>query len=111
MSVLSPLIEVYRLILEPIAPFAWFGTPISTLDVVATLRLCIILRQIRDMQAAQHKATKKGIPMEDYSFVKNLATTLLVVYGGEAITGEEGTCRVQPRAHRKRLVTPFNVSI
>ncbi|KAF9036802.1 hypothetical protein BJ165DRAFT_1506168 [Panaeolus papilionaceus] len=87
MSVLSPLIEVYRLILEPIAPFAWFGTPISTLDVVATLRLCIILRQIRDMQAAQHKATKKVIPMEDYSFVKNLATTLLVVYGGEAITG------------------------
>ncbi|PPQ63345.1 hypothetical protein CVT24_006718 [Panaeolus cyanescens] len=87
MSVLSPFIETFRYILQPIAPFTWFGTSISTLDVVATLRLCIVLRQIRDMQIAQHKSLKKDVPVEPYSFVKNLATTLLVVYGGEAITG------------------------
>lgn len=38
------------------------------------------------MQAA-HIAKKFGGEIEEQSFVKRLATTLLVVYGGEAITG------------------------
>jgi hypothetical protein len=36
---------------------------------------------------SQYKASGKGAAIEPYSYVKSLATTLLVVYGGEAITG------------------------
>lgn len=87
MSVLSPLIEIYRYSLQPIAPFTWFGLGINTLDVVATLRLCLILRQIREQLYAQHISTKGTVAVEPKSFVKSVAATLLVVYGGEAVAG------------------------
>ena len=80
---LFPLIQVFRYILQPIAPFTWFGLPINTLDVVAAFRLCLALRQLRDSTYAQHFSSKAG-PVEEKSFIKNLSTTLLVVYGGEA---------------------------
>jgi hypothetical protein len=84
----SPLIEVFRYGLAPIAPFAWFGMPLNTLDIVATVRLCLILRQIRELSHTKHVATKGKTGIEEKSLVKALATTLLVVYGGEAITGK-----------------------
>jgi hypothetical protein len=89
---IAPIIEVFRWSLQPIAPFTWFGFPISTLDVVATVRLCVVLRQVRELMQTAH-AAKNGSSkeIEDPSFVKRLATTLLVVYGGEAITG---ACKV-----------------
>lgn len=80
---LYPLIQVFRYILEPIAPFTWFGLTINTLDVVAAFRLCLALRQLRESIYAQHLSSKAG-PVEEKSFIKNLSTTLLVVYGGEA---------------------------
>ena len=83
MSLLYPLIQVYRYILQPIAPFTWFGLTINTLDVVAALRLCFALRQLRDGTYLKHLSSKSG-PVEGKSFIKNLSTTLLVVYGGEA---------------------------
>ena len=88
---IAPIIEVFRWSLQPVAPFTWFGFPISTLDVVATVRLCVVLRQVRELMLKAHTArqgSSKGF--EDPSFAKRLATTLLVVYGGEAITG---TCQ------------------
>lgn len=85
MMVLSPIIEVFRWSLQPIAPFTWLGVPISTLDVVATFRLCIVLRQVRELLHRAHAAKTGGKDIEEASFVKRLATTLLVVYGGEAI--------------------------
>ncbi|KAF9009500.1 hypothetical protein BDQ17DRAFT_1397792 [Cyathus striatus] len=81
-----PLVEIFRYTLQPIAPFTWLGLPISTLDVVATFRLCLLLRQIRDQVLAQHISTKGTKGLEEKSFVKSAATTLLVVYGGEAVT-------------------------
>lgn len=90
---LAPLVELYRYVLSPIAPFTWFGFPISTLDVVAAFRLCIALRQLREGLHAQHvaKARKEGkVPeVEARSFVRDVSTTLTVVYGGEAITGKK----------------------
>ncbi|KXN92005.1 hypothetical protein AN958_11065 [Leucoagaricus sp. SymC.cos] len=84
-TLILPFVEVFRHALTPIAPFTWFGVPLSTLDVVATFRLCIILRQIREMIHAKHVSTKGKGNVEEKSFVKALATTLLVVYGGEAV--------------------------
>jgi hypothetical protein len=83
----SPFVEVFRFALTPIAPFAWFGVPVSTLDVVAAFRLGMIIRQLRETIHAKHVSAKG--PVEEKSFVKTLATTLLVVYGGEAITGKQ----------------------
>jgi hypothetical protein len=82
---LAPLTGVFRDSLQPIAPVTWLGWGISTLDVVATVRLCIILRQIRESMLKNHISTKGASQVEDKSFVKNAATTLLVVYGGEAV--------------------------
>ncbi|KDQ33972.1 hypothetical protein PLEOSDRAFT_1091707 [Pleurotus ostreatus PC15] len=87
MTVLSPFVAVFNYTLQPIAPFSWFGLGISTLDVVAAFRLCLVLRQIRDLYKRQHVAVKGHNEVEDDSFVKKLATTLTVVYGGEAIAG------------------------
>lgn len=83
----SFLIELFRYSLQPIAPFTWFGIGISTLDVVATLRLCIVLRQIREISLREHVRTQGTKNVEEDSFIKKAATTLLVVYGGEAMTG------------------------
>lgn len=89
MSILvSPFVEIFRYALTPIAPFTWFGVGLSTLDIVATFRLCIILRQLREQIQAKHVSTKGKAGLEERSFVKALTATLLVVYGGEAITGE-----------------------
>lgn len=96
---LLPIVEVYRLILQPVAPFTWFGVQLSTLDVVAAFRLCVALRQIREKLRQDHivklktvQASEKEkavtIPeVEERSFVRDAAAALLVVYGGEAVMG------------------------
>ncbi|RPD59282.1 hypothetical protein L226DRAFT_465280 [Lentinus tigrinus ALCF2SS1-7] len=94
---LLPIVEVYRLILQPVAPFTWFGLQLSTLDVVAAFRLCVALRQIREKLWHDHvlklktvqaneKEKAEVIPeVEERSFVRDAAAALLVVYGGEAV--------------------------
>ena len=84
---LSLLVELYRYGLEPIPPFSWFGMGISSLDIVAMFRLCIVLRQIRELSMNEHIKSHGQKGVEEHSFVKKAATTLLVVYGGEAIVG------------------------
>ncbi|KAL1947262.1 hypothetical protein VTO73DRAFT_14223 [Trametes versicolor] len=98
MSVLlSPVVELYRLALQPVAPFTWFGLTLSTLDVVATVRLCVALRQIREKLWRDHIQKTKTVrsekettvtvaEVEPRSFVRDAASVLLVVYGGEAVT-------------------------
>jgi hypothetical protein len=86
-TMLSLLVELYRYALEPIPPFTWLGIGISTLDVVAITRLCVVLRQIREISMKEHVKSHGTKGIEQDSFVKKVATTLLVVYGGEAITG------------------------
>lgn len=82
-----PFLEVYRYALQPIAPFTWFGLGISTLDLVATVRLCLVLRQIREQLYNQHVSANGVKNVEQNSFVRNLTATLTVVYGGEALMG------------------------
>ncbi|KAH9918404.1 uncharacterized protein BXZ73DRAFT_52981 [Epithele typhae] len=95
---LAPVVEVYRLLLTPIAPFTWFGLGISTLDTVAAFRLCVALRQIREKLWHDHALKMKTVnaekgqtaalqEIEPRSFVRDAAAALLVVYGGEAIMG------------------------
>lgn len=110
---LTPIVEFYRSLLQPVAPFTWFGLPLSTLDVAAALRLCIVMRQIREVNARQHveqtfkakraikgkdKAREAGLQdglddtvvpaaVETRSFVRDAAATLVVVYGGEVMSG------------------------
>ena len=93
---LSPIIQLYRLSLQPVAPFTWFGLSLSTLDVVAAFRLCVALRQIREKLWRDHvqklktvKAEKETVALpevEERSFVRDAVSVLLVVYGGEAVT-------------------------
>ncbi|KAJ7085698.1 hypothetical protein B0H15DRAFT_1023304 [Mycena belliarum] len=88
MSLLTPIIEVFNYTLQPIAPFTWFNLSISTLDVVAAFRLCIVLRQVKESLYHQHvHVSKKDIAsIEPRSFARDLSTTLTVVYGGEVMT-------------------------
>lgn len=84
----APLVDIFRYALVPLPPFTWFGVGISTLDVAATFRLCLLTRQLRELLHAKHVATKGERDVEGKSLVKAMVTTLLIVYGGEVFTGE-----------------------
>ncbi|KAL5533496.1 hypothetical protein ACEPAF_5272 [Sanghuangporus sanghuang] len=92
---LDTVIGAYRLLLQPIAPFTWFGIGFSTFDIAAGLRLCVVLRQLREMSLRHHLRTKlsrradgdkkQTDDVEPLSYTKCIAVTLAVVFGGEAI--------------------------
>lgn len=92
MSILfEPVAEFYRAVLNPMQPFSSLaGTPITLLDIAACFRLCLVLRQIREQLRARHderiKAGAETRRAEERSFVREALATLIVVYGGEAIT-------------------------
>ena len=52
-TLLLPVVELYRSLLQPIAPFTWLGLPLSTLDLVAAVRLCVVMRQLRETFARE----------------------------------------------------------
>ncbi|KAF7363826.1 hypothetical protein MSAN_01040500 [Mycena sanguinolenta] len=81
---LTPIIQVFNYTLQPVAPFTWFNLSISTLDVVAAFRLCVVLRQIKESLYRQH-VSKNGVEtVAPKAFARDVSTTLTVVYGGEA---------------------------
>ncbi|KAF9793037.1 hypothetical protein BJ322DRAFT_1032670 [Thelephora terrestris] len=99
---LAPIIELYRWGLEPVAPFSWFGIQVNTIDVAAAVRLCLILRQVRELITKGHKAhaaqaatgasegekatvAASTSKFEEKSLVRDLVATLIVVHGGDAI--------------------------
>ncbi|KAF5373084.1 hypothetical protein D9758_001498 [Tetrapyrgos nigripes] len=84
---LSPFVSIFSYALQPIAPFTWFGLGISSLDVLAAFRLCLILRQIREDLHRKHVKVHGHNLVEARSFSRSLLTTLTVVFGGEAMTG------------------------
>ena len=96
MSVLlEPIVQFYRNILAPVQPLSsWVGSPLSMLDLGAAFRLCLVLRQIREQLRVAHlqKAANSDkvavAAVEQRSFVREASAVLLVVYGGEAITGK-----------------------
>jgi hypothetical protein len=96
-ALLSPLVYIFQWSLQPIAPFTWFGLGINTLDVLGAARLCLALRQLREGLYAEHVTKKEEktasklkstLEIEEKSFMRELSTTLTVVYGGETMTGE-----------------------
>ena len=102
MSVTAPIIAFYDYALQPIPALAWVGAPISALDIAGGLRLALILRQVREYFHKQHMAkislsntnarVKNGVsdpvlPVERRSCVRNFTTSLVMVFGGEAVVG------------------------
>jgi len=89
--ILQPLVSLYQYALTPLAPFSWFSFNISSLDLVAALRLCCVLRHLRenlrDEHAKRRASDSKLPPPEDRSFARDALTVLTVVYGGEALAG------------------------
>ncbi|KAJ6490626.1 hypothetical protein C8R47DRAFT_1123015 [Mycena vitilis] len=86
MSLLNPIIQVFNYTLQPIAPFTWFNLSISTLDVVAAFRLCIVLRQVKESLYHQHVSKNGAHTVAPRAFGRDVATALTVVYGGEIMT-------------------------
>ncbi|KAF5379885.1 hypothetical protein D9757_007176 [Collybiopsis confluens] len=85
MFLLAPVTGIFSYALQPIAPFTWFGVPLSTLDVLAAFRLCLVLRQIREDLYRKHVKTNGRTSIEPRSFVRSASTVLTVIFGGEAI--------------------------
>lgn len=100
--VLAPIVELYRWGLQPVVPFSWFGIQVNAIEVAAAVRLCLILRQARELIAKNYKAhaaqataglsEKEGVAaaalgpkFEEKSLVRDLVATLIVVHGGDAI--------------------------
>ncbi|KAK7038085.1 hypothetical protein R3P38DRAFT_2696570 [Favolaschia claudopus] len=85
---LTPIIQIFNYSLEPIPPFTWFNLSLSTLDVVAAFRLCIVLRQIKEAlyreHVKKHGANTSGLARK--AFARDASTVLTVVYGGEVMT-------------------------
>jgi hypothetical protein len=95
MSVLSPVIEIFRYGLKPIAPFTWFGLELSAISVAGAVRKCMIVRQLRQTIAKSYqrssatkgeKASNELAPrhvVESRSFVRDITAVLLIVHGAE----------------------------
>jgi len=100
---LAPIVELYRWGLQPAAPFSWFGLQINTIEVAAAVRLCLLLRQARELIAKAYKAHAAQVTantsekeeamavalgkFEEKSLVRDLAATLIVVHAGDTIGG------------------------
>ena len=72
--VVAPIVELYRNILQPVRPLAWLGLSLSSLDLAAAFRLCLVLRQVREQLHAAHvKKARAGVSVqavEPRSFVR-----------------------------------------
>jgi len=95
---IAPIVAFYDYTLQPIPALSWLGAPISILDIAGALRLALILRQMREIFHKEHFAklssstsaqSEKGpfpvVPVERRSRVRDFATSLVMVFGGEAI--------------------------
>lgn len=82
---LAQISWLYASSLTPIPPFTWLGVSISTLDVLAAVRLCAIMRQVREI--IRQGQPEGGPQPEESSFLKHISATWTVVYGGEVFAG------------------------
>ncbi|KAI0032334.1 hypothetical protein K488DRAFT_78533 [Vararia minispora EC-137] len=78
-----PVFLVYDYTLQPLDAFAWTGAVITPLDVIGALRLALVVRQMRENTHREH--LKTGRPREMRGRARDIATTLVMVYGGEAV--------------------------
>ncbi|KAI0059130.1 hypothetical protein BV25DRAFT_1829461 [Artomyces pyxidatus] len=88
-SALSSVVSFYDYTLQPLPAFAAFGAPVSKLDVIGALRLALVMRQLREMLLKMHRAkvsSGEAVEQEEpRGTARDIATTLVMVYGGEAI--------------------------
>jgi hypothetical protein len=113
---IAPIVAFYDYALQPISALAWLGAPISALDIAGALRLALILRQQREIFRKEHLAKTSStssllrvkdarssssekasaiptttlmvmVPLEPRSCVRDLAASLVIVFGGEAVVG------------------------
>lgn len=97
---IAPIVAFYDYTLQPIPALSWLGAPISILDIAGALRLALILRQQREIFYKEHFAKMSSstsarsqkdpfpvVPVERRSRVRDFATSLVMVFGGEAIVG------------------------
>jgi hypothetical protein len=103
---IAPIVAFYDYALQPIPALSWAGAPISMIDIAGALRLALILRQLRESFYKEHlaklslstsarvtngrlkeKDPVQVAPVERRSRVRDFATSLAMVFGGEAIVG------------------------
>ncbi|KAG8942789.1 hypothetical protein FRC04_003484 [Tulasnella sp. 424] len=91
---LAPVIALYNALTTPIPLLVSLGLPVSTLDVVGTLRLALVVQQIKFMLRAQalQRASDEGKDEKEAktppsfpadSALSNIWTMWVIVYGGE----------------------------
>ena len=104
-AAIATITAFYDYTLQPIPALTWVGAPISALDIAGALRLALILRQLRELFHREHLAklsstsvrVKNGRlekdpvpvlpPLEKRSRIRDFATNLVIVFGGEAVIG------------------------
>ncbi|KAI0303530.1 hypothetical protein B0F90DRAFT_1809705 [Multifurca ochricompacta] len=93
-ALVASIVALYDYALYPIPALAWMGAPISFLDIAGAFRLALILRQLREVFHRDHlikvnnRQTLKDRalePLEQRSRVRDFATNLIMVFGGEAV--------------------------
>ncbi|KAI0045146.1 hypothetical protein FA95DRAFT_1495931 [Auriscalpium vulgare] len=84
-SIFAAVTAFYEYGLRPIPALALVGVSVSVLDVLGALRVALVMRQVRESLLAEHLATPGAAKPEPRSLVREYASTLLLVYGGEAI--------------------------
>lgn len=84
---LDPVLSVYDYALAPVPVLAPLGVHVSALDIAGALRLALVLRQMREKIYKQHLAKRGANGLEPRSRTRDIAATLVMVYGGEAVVG------------------------
>ena len=102
---IAPIVAFYDYTLQPIPALSWLGAPISVLDIAGALRLALFLRQQREIFHKEHlakmslstsarvingRSEKDPVPvvlLERRGRVRDFATSLVMVFGGEAVVG------------------------
>ncbi len=88
--------------LAPIPALTRYGIPFSLFDLVGSMRLALVLRQIRDAELAKARELQEKLKTEDPSrvreieepyFIKDFVTILTVIWGGELVCCEHLFCR------------------
>lgn len=93
--------DLITLGLSPLPSLAKYGLPYSIFDLAGALRLAFVLRQIREAERSKAQKLQAKLiaggsddvrELEEPYFVKDIATILTVIYGGEAVCGEHLCC-------------------
>lgn len=59
----------------------------ACIKIASSITNSLVLRQIKEALYQQHVRKKAVNAVESHSFTRSVATTLIVVYGGEAVAG------------------------